>query len=45
MKQLFYISLSLALTFAEELSATERFKKQNCSPNLPNLSVGDFNLT
>jgi hypothetical protein len=46
MKHLLYFSLSLALTLAEEqLSATERFKKQNCSPNLPNLSVGDFNLT
>ena len=45
MKHLLYLSISLALSFAEELSATERFKKQNCAPNLPNLSVGDFNLT
>ena len=45
MKHLLYLFLSIALSFAEELSATEKFKKQNCAPTLPNLSVGDFNLT
>jgi len=51
MKQLTLFLLSLCIISIKsndddsQLTATERFKKQNCAPSLPNLSVGDGNLT